>query len=1018
MTFPIARLDLTAAGGAFYTDYAVDYYSDADPYNEIEDNLPLRNITRRTSRIAQSVDDIIDFLDDAINGSTIRGLSDSGHSDPSDNVDTLEKFLSESHNADGTLKRTALGELHPPVTPASGNYPGLRVFVGSQRIKLDAGIGDSKVAAGNDARFAFFDAVVAEDGTQSRVNAPETSPPAPYTYYKKTPHIQGLTYYTTLKAAVDAGAQRVLILGASIDDPGLTGAIDLGGKELFVYGLDDSTVSLNIPAAGVTFSNSPRVTFKNIQINAISGTPGVTFNVDEFVIESIKSSINLTVQNAIVDINYFEHTEPFTVDTCTGDISNLKSTEDIILKDCVRLNVSNVLQTAGILYLDSLQYCVFNKLHTDDILLDGGVSSSTFNAVYCLNFSNPDGKGLSYIDFNGSFIQTISNTNGTWYYLTFNTCGIQSFIHNSIIPAPPHNFTFESCDIDMLWFETEVNQVSINSSDITQLTALVANYYEISDSYIGNLAFGLLSYGTLEACKIGDSSNSVFNYVTMDGCEFVSATSLWDITHVTMKGCVFDSTLSINSISNVVFSNNYFTDDVSFADAEFFRSESNNYAVSTDIVFSGTSYYSLHFEDDDFDGDISFTGDDAQIDVFIIQSCRLNSNRIGNVTSGDFLDIAWFVVRDVSDLNYIDFTGDATGCTVSHFMIEDSGFTVAAGESPLTLSNLDALDYFTLRNVSISDAVGSNDIAIIGITGSAVEFSNIRVERTATENGNIKIEFNGMTSIANYEFTYNYQLPLEVYPNQTALVDARNIYNGNVAFNILCNFTYTLDNLTAGGNISVYDTHFSNNNFGNAFSYGLKIKTNTNSSVAYVIHDIVFESNQGTFDISDTNSPIIIDIASGIADENACYFGMVITDCSYRCNLAAGAGGYHAFVARIIGADQILNLDMSVLDVRVKQGNDATGLNTCFVYHDTQIPAVGVGFMTGIIDGCSIQRYKEPASGGSWNRGTFTFAGWVGGNNAFRRFAGGYKTAAGFNIEYAESLGSGVAMNSFTNYEL
>ena len=588
MSFPISRMDLSGSGGAFYTGYGVDYYDYSTPYRYTEDNIPLRNLATRTKYIADRVDDIRDYLDDAINGNIIRGNSDPGTSDPSDNIDTLEKFLSSSHNADGTIKKAALGDVHPPLTLAAGNFSALQLFVGSQRIKLEGGIGNNKVASGSDARFAYFDAVVSTNGSTSRINAPGGS--APYEYYRvqpPAPFIEGLTYYTSLKTALDDGARRILMLEGVFNEPLLGPVYDLGGDDLYLYGIEENQVTVNIPNATLQFNNGA-VIFENMKFGGIAGAA---------TIKTIGTAMTLKRTNGTGDVTFEVEGSNFHVEEST--VQNLK----------IVLSTGNVMNSIINNYftIDGISRC--NIVNTEIIVLD----------MHGNNY---------YVNFDNVYFNSIIPNTAFLYGVKFEKC---HFVASNFYGAKAYMVTWDSCRFTGTFYignapVVEENVVIRNSLLENGINLGVSNYQRFeftNNSLLGNF---IASDSCIQNFNISENyvAGQVLTYHLTSGTfsnnYFLSFFTCDNIAHYVSFECNIASDFAIYISTAVSISCNTF--------GEFYMFRCNHVEISSNYftsIFEVTEDVNvMTIFNNSFSDNITFSGSGASLEDMNIVNNKMN----------------------------------------------------------------------------------------------------------------------------------------------------------------------------------------------------------------------------------------------------------------------------------------------------------------------------------------------------------------------------------------------------------
>lgn len=770
MTFPIAHLNLSASGGAFFTDYGVDYFSAADSYNAVNDNLPLKNIVRRTSLIAGTLDEVITFLSDGINGNTIRGNSVSGHSDSADAINTLEKFLAVAHNADGTIKKLE-GE-HPPVTPATGSFAALDIFVGTQKVKLNAGVGESRVVPGNDARLAYFDAVVAPLNAQSRVHTPGSAPPAVYDYYQVAPFVQGLTYYDSLELALDGGARRILMLPGTFTEAALSAGYDLGGKDLYVYGIEDATTIIELPDDGgglpFAFTNGD-VTFENITFHEIAVGGGFTTSAG-YVLTLKRCAANANVFISTLGDVFLEDT------TLLGSLSVSGSSKGYIKSSTI---VTLGIDASALLEIDGGIFTTFS--------LSGGVDQVTIRNTDITTLTMTG--AVKQVDFTNCGITTMDPaSSATLDHVSFRNCIIGACYTDMV----SRSLTFDSCKMSTVYFTNTItsfnfinNYVLVGSSGGTG----TITDYNISNNHFAN---GFYMYNL----ERGTFAN---NYCV----GIISITNhLW---HSTIENNRIVNQLTLVASLHVKVRNNKFNGKAYYGNADHFNSELNEYLNF--VQYTGTLYANLVSVQDNYAGDLDFVSVNTTIAGLRVDRCVMNNNDIGNITPGsDTTIISDLVIKDVYDLGNVIFDGNAASpLEIDGFTLQNCTFN---GNLTMT-SNLAKVSRLTVD----SSVCGAN--MTIGATTLEVEYSHITFKGNKSSTAAMRlVSLLGAVSIEDWNVEGNYLI--KFFLQGTANVHTASKFAKSICIHGNHNaFCQIRPNATHAGDteMSFYDVKISGNTY-------------------------------------------------------------------------------------------------------------------------------------------------------------------------------------------------------------
>jgi len=130
----------------------IDYIPNTDSVDYTNANRPIHNLAERDVQLRDALNNAIDELNNAFEGSTLTGTSESGHATPQA---SLELLLSQEHNADGTHKG---GTIHAPVVLDPGS-PELSLLntPSAQTLGIKKGSTSGTVTAGDDVRLHSAD---------------------------------------------------------------------------------------------------------------------------------------------------------------------------------------------------------------------------------------------------------------------------------------------------------------------------------------------------------------------------------------------------------------------------------------------------------------------------------------------------------------------------------------------------------------------------------------------------------------------------------------------------------------------------------------------------------------------------------------------------------------------------------------------------------------------------------------------------------------------------------------------
>jgi len=895
MTFPIARLDLTAAGGEFCINNGVDYYGSNTPYDENSDNHPIRTLTARTTLIANRVDSLIDFIDNALNGSEIRGSSDPGTSDVTDSVDTLEKFLAVSHNADGSIKKSAIGDIHPPVTEAAGNSSALKIFVGSQKIKLEAGIGNNKVAYSTDARFAYFDAVIAPSGSQSRVNSPGVLPPAPFTYHESIPFVEGITYYTSLETALDAGARRILALEGTFVESTLTGVYDLGSRDLYLYGIEEGAVVVKLPNGTTQFDNGS-VILENIKIQAISGTATV----------SITGANDLKMYSSVGDAN-----------TVLSVASGRCEINDSEVRKLSLNSSSNCTITASSLFTvvaTNIDTTVFTNCGIGDITFFGTANFVNFVDTAIYVYSSDLALATAYFKFDKCYIEVMLA--GKSDFFSFLTCNI----------------------ITSLTFVTAITNVIMSNCDV-----------DATVSFAGDVTALILDNNVFND-TVSNAALMSINYFRFDTNTFNAVVSIVRLLNGSVSGNAFNNDFECTDwISDVDFSGNDFASDFLF-DCDL-----------SNIVLNGN----------DFAEGIKFVKSGSSIDSLSIGDNKLNDKYIG-VSGLGWVDSATnVIIHDIFDLLGVYFLGDAvTGETISLFTVRNCVITNPNVNEGIVLANVADISSINIDAVSLNTSVtGACRIIISSVANLYTTWSDIYITNT-THNGAPAasahiIDLNEVVELYNYHILncsgLNSHISVSTY--YSGVVQPRVLSQHNVDGCFNCAYYVDFAGVPAhsGNHLAMANIIMSSCRYLDNLTYFFKADVTDVFEQSYLTGD--FSDISGTFDITDSQSPINLNFA------NVVNVNLDISDIKVIAMLGDATITNHAFLMRHINSDAVLT-NISINDIHVMIRDDWTGIETCLVSHDRTVGAAAPESLWFMRE-CHVQRKYGSTT---YNIGTFAFA--------------------------------------------
>ena len=954
MTFPITKLNLSAAGGKFYTGHGVDYHSSTDPYNEENDNAPLRNLVERTSEIAGKTDAVIQFLDDAINGGIIRGNSDIGHSDPDDSISTLQTFLAKSFSADGTIKKEALTGMHLPLTLSANSYAALKLFVGAQKLRLDAGVGVDRVTPGNDARLAYFDAVVAPDGVTSRVNSPVTA--AVYEHYRVSPFVDGDSYYTTVKAATDAGAKRILMLNGTTED---IAPIITATGELYICGLGDVATTWKITSAALSIIGCTKLTLENLHITCGGGTPA-TFTsavapevrMKNVTVNALMTSVNLT--SAKLDIEKFtsDSTTPINLSDCSGNFTDVAASINCVLVDSSKLKFEG---------------CTIGTFNSDAI----GLSRISF--IKCdITTLSADCTGASkiygYINFELCNIVDINYIDTSLRYMTMKKCRLSG------------NYEFTSGGI----YQADISNNFFNT---TTWDVHIVGYSEFRD----NLITCNITTTEWDSCTFADN-------------QYQSGALTGTFYRSTIEANTFSGAVTFTLLNTVNITANQFGTTCSYGQCTDVSGIANRYVGV--VTFDNAAYTNVEFTNDLWGADLSFTVAATVINGFKFIDCKLNGVDISGVSVIKTLND--FVIENCGTFGALTMSGAVVPnqLSVDGFSIIKTKFTsVTIDEHLLAMSNVE-FDGTTL---------GGN--VVLGKLGGYTSYENIKVLNSTSSNLSTNRVFSiiGVLNLTNYLFKGNYQVRMQI---EGADVDtgsaAKLIKNIQVAknYNAFCNIILGSD---AANNINtnIDDINISGSNYYQdtvaATACILNIDWQGDSQTQYYMRRVVVGGVPFRGQISPEYSPVTISHNPNLLNAgDVTEFDIQINDVAVGVS-ANVIEGIYAFLllikncgATVGGANLMLRLGCMLTNNKVKLYSDFDTVDTCLVYRigeDATAFDAEEGYCNGVV----------VAATAVLNEGTYNVARPAGGVDTGRKIVMSHTGALG-GVEYAEDVLGGYSV--------